>query len=289
MGYRYWCVRLFQIGFVLTIALQSNQFVIHSTAMVSLIACLLVLQLPALRFSARRFAILWQAQWQRVPAERCRMYHVLVGLVLPFTTVIVLALTYPSVWSFTDIGFRQSIWWGWCFCVGVAVAVPFKFGLGKLYRRLPKQNRKLSDRLGAALLFESVPRGSRTRFLDNLETALISPVIEELVYRGFFVFLLSQLIGSVIAGILIGLVVWILLHLYLGPRTIPSIVAFYVVSVMLLFSPLGLVGAIGFHVACNIHYLIHRFDRCLWYIYRYRSRLGVGLASSIEIGKAVQK
>ena len=81
-------------------------------------------------------------------------------------------------------------------------------------------------------------------------------MLEEIAYRGFFVFYLSQLIPGVFVAVLTGWLLCVLVHLYQGNSRILPVTVFYAFATCLIFSPIGLFGAIGFHIYCNLGFVL---------------------------------
>jgi membrane protease YdiL (CAAX protease family) len=78
---------------------------------------------------------------------------------------------------------------------------------------------------------------------------LFNPVTEELLFRGLLVHQFAMLSGRVGLALAIGAVVNGVNHAYQGWRAAPFHFLFYAGAVGLLFSPYGLVAAIGYHFA----------------------------------------
>lgn len=96
------------------------------------------------------------------------------------------------------------------------------------------------------------PRGAGQKVMAWIAFCLLNPVTEELLFRGVLVYQTSLAIGSAWLPIALGLAVNIGNHWYQGWRPLLLHVPFYFIAVALLFSPLGLAGAIGFHFAGDI-------------------------------------
>ena len=83
--------------------------------------------------------------------------------------------------------------------------------------------------------------------------AIVGTAIEEVVHRGIFVVLFSQIVSLPVA-ILFGWGVFALTHLYQSPQFILRGVLFFTFVVGLSLSPLGLIAAMGLHAANNLIY-----------------------------------
>jgi len=92
------------------------------------------------------------------------------------------------------------------------------------------------------------PRGRVNKKLAFLAFVL-NPITEELLFRGILVYQFSLLTGSVAIPLIVGLSAMIATHLYQGwPAILTGHIPMYGVMVALLFSPMGLAAAIGFHM-----------------------------------------
>jgi membrane protease YdiL (CAAX protease family) len=160
-------------------------------------------------------------------------------------------------WTWQDIGIHSGFSFLGATCFGSLTAVPFWLVLNAVQRSLMKRDDKspVSD---LATMLYSLPRGKVAQTIATLELVIVSPILEEIVYRGFFVFLLGNLVDLANATACFGLLLFVLLHLYQGLHRIPSNVLFFSTAVGLLYSPFGLAGAIGFHIACNLRYALAR-------------------------------
>jgi membrane protease YdiL (CAAX protease family) len=90
--------------------------------------------------------------------------------------------------------------------------------------------------------------GGRVRCLAMTSMGtLINPVAEEVMFRGLLVYQLVVVGSPVWLALLVGALVNAANHSYQGRLEAAFHLAFYAAAVGLLFSPVGLVGAIGFH------------------------------------------
>lgn len=86
----------------------------------------------------------------------------------------------------------------------------------------------------------------------------------------------------------VGWLLCVAVHLYQGTRRILPVTIFYAVATSLLFSPVGLLGAIGFHSGCNLEYVLRlreMAERCL--LYR-RSGVDCHSNATLSYGKKLQ-
>lgn len=122
-----------------------------------------------------------------------------------------------------------------------------------------------------ATLRTRLPRGKLAQLAGGFRCVCSSPLFEELVYRGFFVFHFSQLASSVFLAVFVGWLLCVVVHLYQATGRILSVTIFYGVATGLLFSPVGLLGAIGFHSGCNLEYVLRLRDIAERYLLKRRS------------------
>ena len=100
----------------------------------------------------------------------------------------------------------------------------------------------------------ATPRGRLAICLCRTLTVLTA-ILEEVLFRGIFVFHLGEVTGSRTFAIALGLVLFLAVHTYQGPAMILKGVVFYACVVGLLYSRFGLLGAIGMHVAWNYYFV----------------------------------
>ncbi|MGE3630633.1 MAG: CPBP family glutamic-type intramembrane protease, partial [Sandaracinaceae bacterium] len=82
------------------------------------------------------------------------------------------------------------------------------------------------------------------------------PFTEESITRGILVVMLGHALGSAWLGIAVGLLVNVLVHIYQGRANLTYHVLFYAATVALLYSPVGLAGAIACHLAADLGALV---------------------------------
>jgi membrane protease YdiL (CAAX protease family) len=91
------------------------------------------------------------------------------------------------------------------------------------------------------------PRQRTAKLWAGAAILLLNPVTEELVMRGILVHQLGQLVESPAIPIALGLAANAALHSYQGARLVAWHLLFCSLALALLYSPLGLLGAIGAH------------------------------------------
>ena len=96
------------------------------------------------------------------------------------------------------------------------------------------------------------PRSPRQKRLAMIAICVFNPIVEELIFRGILVHQFGLILGSATIPILSGLAAHLANHIYQGKWGLATHVPFFVLVTALLYSPAGLLGAIGFHVAGDL-------------------------------------
>jgi membrane protease YdiL (CAAX protease family) len=113
-----------------------------------------------------------------------------------------------------------------------------------------------------------LPRSPNQKVLACIAIVFLNPLTEEAVFRGVLVHHFSYLSGGLGLPIAVGLAANLMNHLYQGLRLQVFHLGIFIVAVAILFSPLGLIGAVGFHfVGDLVPTLTARRD-----LHRYRAR-----------------
>lgn len=166
----------------------------------------------------------------------------------------ILVASYGRVWNFADIGFRTESPLSWTILLGLLCYSPLNLAqtlLGKFCYPAEDSAQELFQRVWIGYF---LPRGRIAQLLQVFETAVLGPIHEEIVYRGFFVYMLGNLSGYPALGVLVGLVLCITVHLYQGYWGIPYHVLFFAAVVVIMYSPAGLLTAIVMHVTNNLQH-----------------------------------
>ncbi len=221
---------------------------------VALLGALFVLQLPQLFESLRSRVSQAKDVPKKVGNVRPTFDGVMWGILTHFPTMFVLLLTYGRVWQWPDVGEFSRPWAIFGGAIGAVVLMnvrSFAYSSDELsWNSMSHQDWMYF----ANVTKQNYSRRFMTRNLSALNTAFLSPAFEDIVYRGFFVFFLGNLVGNAWWGIWMGLILCLALHAYQGPKWTVSILIFYATSVILLYS-CGLFAVIACHVFCNVDYL----------------------------------
>lgn len=148
----------------------------------------------------------------------------------------------PSDFGFANLG----LLWPLAFLAGVAAYFVFIYAYTAVTQLSGIHDTLVAEAYaGARSLW---PRSARKQ--NMLRAVLtINPFTEELVYRGVLVYYAGNLFERPITFIVVGLAVCLLAHVYQGLRMLWFHFGFYFLAIVLLFSPLGIVGAFGAHLA----------------------------------------
>jgi membrane protease YdiL (CAAX protease family) len=105
---------------------------------------------------------------------------------------------------------------------------------------------------GFEFIRSMTPRDKYAKAVSFVAFCVLNPVVEEVVYRGALVYCLGEYLNSYRTAVLISVSLTLLTHLYQGLASLRFHLAFAAMTIVLLFSPAGLVGAIGAHFAGDI-------------------------------------
>ena len=218
---------------------------------VCLLLALLSIELPVLLRSLTTYWGLRGRAHLEIPRVRHTYETAFSSLYSYAPRILVLWFTFGTVWDWQSVGFKEE--------VGLLPAVILGLVAGLVYSlclyRDSTNSSEITPHLYATYRL-LLPRGRAANWLMSTQTVLISPFFEELVFRGFFVVFLLELLPEDSApwGIVTGLFLCLLLHLYQGIRYLFMHFLSFVIYMLLLVSPIGLLGVIGFHVGCNLFF-----------------------------------
>ncbi|MBL9164873.1 MAG: hypothetical protein JNL18_19245 [Planctomycetaceae bacterium] len=159
-------------------------------------------------------------------------------------------VAYPNAWTWETVGFKGPASTIAGLCVGILVYALFT-ALLTFYLRASGGLEKFADD-STRTMAGIWPRPRRQKAAAWIAFCVFNPVIEELLFRGVLVYQAALAMNSIWAPLLVGFAASIGNHWYQGRRMMALHIPFYWVAVGLLFSPLGLGGAIGFHIAGDV-------------------------------------
>nr|WP_243458484.1 CPBP family intramembrane glutamic endopeptidase [Nostoc sp. UIC 10630] len=98
-----------------------------------------------------------------------------------------------------------------------------------------------------------IPRQKLQKTLFWVAVCILNPITEELIFRGVLVHQLGIYTNNYYLAIFLGLFVSVGNHIYQGKLHVITHFVFYIFTVTLLYSDVGLLGSIGFHLAGDIY------------------------------------
>lgn len=159
-------------------------------------------------------------------------------------------VAYPNAWTWETVGFKGPAPTIAGLCVGILIYAPFTALLTFCLRASGGLEKFADD--STRTMAGIWPRPRRHKVAAWIAFCVFNPVIEELLFRGVLVYQSALAMNSIWAPLLVGFAVSIGNHWYQGRRMMALHIPFYWVAAGLLFSPLGLGGAIGFHIAGDV-------------------------------------
>jgi hypothetical protein len=175
-------------------------------------------------------------------------------------------------WTLETVRLRPEVAAPIGLLAGFALYLPLHFGAKAWVRWRSGEEQGRVDWIRAMRrLFPRTARGRRHVRLG----LLFVPFVEEIAHRGILVILYAREMGHPLPGIALGLLVAVAGHAYQGRTQIPFHLAFAGTAIALAFSPLGLWGAIGLHVAGDLVPML-RFPRVFAELRAARAARGSG-------------
>lgn len=159
-------------------------------------------------------------------------------------------VAYPTAWTWESIGLKGPGPTIVGLCAGILIYAAFTAMLtfylnesGGLAQFADESTRTMAG---------IWPRSRWQKVAAWFAFCVFNPVIEELLFRGVLVYQSALATNAIWTPLLVGFAVSVGNHWYQGRRMMALHVPFYWIAVGLLFSPLGLGGAIGFHIAGDV-------------------------------------
>lgn len=253
----------FVLGFVLSFALifvfDSDQAVLpapnSAVPQNALPAAIVIALLATLLFVAgikQRKAANKQAEAETRPKLRRSPDHIgsrLLGFQF-FCCMILILLFNHGGWSLETVGFKNEVPLALSLGCGFFVYLLFMSLLDICIQASGKYDEILVNNLITNVSLWPRQHSDRKKFM--FAAWLLNPVTEELMFRGILVYQFALAIESHTLPIALGLAVTMGNHAYQGWGAMTTHVPFYFIVLGLIYSPLGLAGAIGFHVAGDI-------------------------------------
>jgi membrane protease YdiL (CAAX protease family) len=131
----------------------------------------------------------------------------------------------------------------------VGFALFYFLYLYRLFRRgeLEQQETHI-NRVGSMIW----PQERAQKIPAFIALVILNPLNEELIFRGVLLLMWASVLQSIWLPLLVGLFLHLLAHAYQGRAALGGFVILYVFFAGLALSPLGIWGAIGFHVMADL-------------------------------------
>jgi membrane protease YdiL (CAAX protease family) len=196
-----------------------------------------------IRFNQHEFL-----RWPHLEKRRIKITTLKVMVFYIIMVGILIKMIIGDNLSPANLGIKNAINPYLCFVIGFAV--DFLLQMSHWYSR---KSQSLDGIIVNYRTFRTLlPKSRRGKYIVAITIVLLNPIYEETLFRGFLVNNLIILIGNIYLPILVGYVVFISLHLYQGIPTVLQQTFNYLFFICLLLSPLGLIGAIGFHFGADL-------------------------------------
>jgi membrane protease YdiL (CAAX protease family) len=154
-----------------------------------------------------------------------------------------------KLWNEESVGASIKVHWLLSFTVGFALYFAF-LGINRIASGLTGTRSELG--LRALQVMGNLWPSRRSAKALALVALCLNPFTEEMIFRGIMVRQLHELSGSLVLAVAVGLVLCLLVHLYQGLQFLPFHAAFFAVAISILYSPLGMAGAVGLHLAGDL-------------------------------------
>ena len=187
--------------------------------------------------------------------------------------VFFLSISYVDGWNFESVGLKFELSSILSLIVGVICYTIFVLGLNKILKFF-----KLFDDVedeSYRTMLKIIPRQKLQKIMFLLAVWMLNPLTEELMFRGILVHQLGIFLNNHWLAIILGLIVNLGNHIYQGRLQIITHTISYTFVVLLLYSPIGLIGAIGFHFAGDIYPFISLKRDAINYRNRRRKKRAV--------------
>jgi membrane protease YdiL (CAAX protease family) len=155
-----------------------------------------------------------------------------------------------GAWGWSDVAGRSEVHPGIAFFAGaVGFVVFYFFYLFRLYQRgkLDQQEEHI-NRTGRLIW----PSKRWEKIPAFFAIVILNPVNEEVIFRGILLVMWTQVLGSIWLPLAVGLFLHLLAHAYQGWVAVGGFIILFTCFSTIVFSPLGIWGAIGFHVMADL-------------------------------------
>lgn len=160
-------------------------------------------------------------------------------------------ITYILGWDAPSVGLKLEILPVFSLIIGLIFYCIFVLVLSKILNLLRVSQIVENDAYLVSVRL--IPRQKLQKILFMIAVCILNPITEELIFRGVLVHQLGIYINNYYLAIFLGLFISVGNHAYQGKLHIITHIIFYIFTVTLLYSDVGLVGSIGFHLAGDIY------------------------------------
>lgn len=161
------------------------------------------------------------------------------------------SITYIIGWDAPAVGLKLEIFPVLSLIIGLIFYCVFVFVLSKILNLLRVSQIVEND--AYLVTVRLMPRQKLQKILFIIAVCILNPITEELIFRGVLVHQLSLYTNNYYLAMFLGLFVSVGNHIYQGRLHIITHIVFYIFTVTLLYSDVGLIGSIGFHLAGDIY------------------------------------
>jgi membrane protease YdiL (CAAX protease family) len=161
------------------------------------------------------------------------------------------SVTYIIGWDAPSVGLKLEIFPVISLIIGLISYCIFVLVLSKILKLLRVSQIVENDAYLVSVRL--MPRQKLQKILFMIAVCILNPITEELIFRGVLVHQLSLYTNNYYLAIFLGLFVSVGNHIYQGRLHIITHIVFYIFTVTLLYSDVGLIGSIGFHLAGDIY------------------------------------
>lgn len=252
--------------FLLLFRLLTDESIFIKNDLFLVIIVLASFELYSLMGSIKTFTTLHGIRPENLVLRRMTLNKVACNFLLKAPSIVVLAISCNRFWTFPQVGFSPEYHWAGAIIVGMCSAIVLPKFVSCIFRSPARTSRGKFSAFDVVLTRSLLPRGLGARRLLFVWAVVVWPVLEELIYRGFFVFALSVCFESIIAGICIGFLLDCWAHLHQGPENLKYRPFFFAATVSLLYSPFGLLSAIAFHCVWNARYMFQLNSHANYYL-----------------------
>lgn len=158
-----------------------------------------------------------------------------------------LLATYTTGWNLDSVGLKLKIQPLISVTVGIICYAIFVIALNKFLQAMTVL--ATIEDANFLVMAKLMPRERLQKITFLFAVCLLNPITEELLFRGILVHQFGILLSLPLLAIAIGFLINLGNHIYQGIWQITTHLPFFIIAVVLLYSPFGLLGAIGFHIA----------------------------------------